>query len=223
MAVASRIRAGLLAVAAAVAMPLLAAHRPGPLVTSPDDPTAGIVGAAAWVAWALAGYLIAAIGVSAVTHLASGSGGPGRLAALARRLTPRCVRRVIELAVGATAAAVVVAGAGPVAYADPPRPAAAVPAPLDWPGLSASAAPVALVSSPPRRHGGPRTEIVVRAGDSLWTLAARRLGPTASEAEIAAAWPRLYAANRAVIGTDPGLIHPGQRLVPPAADTRSPR
>jgi hypothetical protein len=34
--------------------------------------------------------------------------------------------------------------------------------------------------------------------------------------DIAAAWPRWYAANRAVIGPDPGLIRPGQELMPPS-------
>jgi hypothetical protein len=209
---------------AAVALVLLGAHRPGGLVATPDDPTAGVVGAAAWLAWALAGYLLACVGATAAGHVVRRA-GPGRLVTLSRRATPRCVRRAVEVAVGATTAAALVAGAGPVAYADPPRPSATVSS-LDWPGLATTAptpSPIHLVSSHPRRHGGPRAEIVVRAGDSLWTLAARRLGPGASDAEIAAAWPRLYAANRAAIGTDPDLIHPGQRLLPPAADPRSPR
>ena len=74
-----------------------------------------------------------------------------------------------------------------------------------------------LVSSPPR---APRTavvdELVVRAGDTLWDITARHLGPGAGAAEIAAEWPRWWQANREVIGPDPSLIHPGQLLVPPA-------
>jgi nucleoid-associated protein YgaU len=31
-------------------------------------------------------------------------------------------------------------------------------------------------------------------------------------------WHRTYAANRQVVGTDPDLIHPGQRLVLPPTD-----
>ena len=42
------------------------------------------------------------------------------------------------------------------------------------------------------------------------------LGPTATDAEIADAWPLWYAANRAVIGADPNLLQPGQQLVVPA-------
>jgi len=56
---------------------------------------------------------------------------------------------------------------------------------------------------------------VVRAGDTLWDIAARHLGPDADAAAIATAWPRWFAANRAAIGPDPDHILPGTRLVPP--------
>jgi resuscitation-promoting factor RpfA len=59
--------------------------------------------------------------------------------------------------------------------------------------------------------------IVVRPGDSLWRLAADRLGSRATPARVAAAWPRWYAANRRVIGADPNLIHPGVTLHAPAS------
>jgi nucleoid-associated protein YgaU len=58
-------------------------------------------------------------------------------------------------------------------------------------------------------------EVVVHRGDCLWSIVARSLGPTAEDADIARAWPRWYAANRSRIGTDAGLLLPGQRLVPP--------
>jgi resuscitation-promoting factor RpfA len=61
----------------------------------------------------------------------------------------------------------------------------------------------------------------VRAGDSLWSLTARDLGTQATPAQVAAGWPRLYAANRRAIGADPNLIHPGQRLVPPTSEGTS--
>jgi LysM repeat protein len=60
---------------------------------------------------------------------------------------------------------------------------------------------------------------VVRAGDTLWDIAATHLGGGADGDRIAAHWHRIYRLNRAVIGTDPDLIHPGQQLrlpVPPA-------
>ncbi len=58
-------------------------------------------------------------------------------------------------------------------------------------------------------------EVVVRRGDTLWSIAARQLGPDASEAEIAAAWPRWFSANRHVVGSDPDLLLPGQVLRAP--------
>jgi nucleoid-associated protein YgaU len=60
--------------------------------------------------------------------------------------------------------------------------------------------------------------ITVRRGDTLWSIAARHLGPTATEAEIAAEWPRWYAANRGAIGDEPDVISPGQQLVAPVAE-----
>ncbi|CAM3575344.1 LysM domain-containing protein [Occultella aeris] len=58
----------------------------------------------------------------------------------------------------------------------------------------------------------------VAPGETLWSIAAADLardGSTVTEADIAAAWPRWYAANAATIGADPDLIQPGQELVPP--------
>ena len=75
-----------------------------------------------------------------------------------------------------------------------------------------------LVSSPPRDRQTGVGAVVVRRGDSLWDLAARHFGPNASAADIAAEWPRWYAANREVIGPDPDLLLPGERLVPPRTD-----
>jgi nucleoid-associated protein YgaU len=75
------------------------------------------------------------------------------------------------------------------------------------------------VSPAPRPAARDQTSetVRVRAGDSLWLLAARRLGPHADARQIGAEWPRWYAANRAVIGPDPSLIVAGQVLHAPAA------
>lgn len=76
-----------------------------------------------------------------------------------------------------------------------------------------------LLTGMPRHDAAPETdEVVVRRGDTLWDLAARTLPPTATDAEIAAEWPRWYAANAATIGADPDLLLPGQRLRVPATD-----
>lgn len=58
--------------------------------------------------------------------------------------------------------------------------------------------------------------VVVAPGDTLWDIAARELGSEPGNREIAERWPRWYASNRGVIGADPDLILPGQRLSPPS-------
>jgi len=58
--------------------------------------------------------------------------------------------------------------------------------------------------------------VAVKLGDTLWSIAAQELGPTATSTEIDAEWHRWFAANRAVIGDDADVIEPGQRLSPPA-------
>lgn len=83
--------------------------------------------------------------------------------------------------------------------------------------------PPARVATPLPVLAGPATgtaddevaEVVVVRGDTLWGIAARRLGGKASPAEIDAEWRRWYAANRAAVGPDPDLIRAGLRLTPP--------
>ncbi|WP_141389293.1 LysM peptidoglycan-binding domain-containing protein [Cellulosimicrobium cellulans] len=62
----------------------------------------------------------------------------------------------------------------------------------------------------------PREVVVVR-GDSLWSIAARHLPDGASDAQVADAAQRWYAANVGVVGDDPDLVRPGQVLVAPAS------
>ncbi|MBM7820808.1 nucleoid-associated protein YgaU [Cellulosimicrobium cellulans] len=63
---------------------------------------------------------------------------------------------------------------------------------------------------------GPREVVVVR-GDSLWSIAARHLPDGASDAQVADAVQRWYAANAEVVGDDPDLVRPGQVLVAPSS------
>ena len=80
----------------------------------------------------------------------------------------------------------------------------------------------ASASAQPRAGGSGEDErIDVQPGDSLWLIAARRLGPGASDAQLAAYWPRIYRRNRAVIGDDPDRIYPGQSLRLPATAKES--
>jgi len=67
------------------------------------------------------------------------------------------------------------------------------------------------------RRESPQEGVVVLRGDTLWSIAARHLGPGATATEITAEWHRWLSANRDVIGADPNLILPGQELLPPAS------
>lgn len=59
-----------------------------------------------------------------------------------------------------------------------------------------------------QQQSRPAPSVLVRPGDSLWGVAEQRLG-------AGHAWPRVYRVNRAVVGPDPDLIRPGQRLALP--------
>jgi nucleoid-associated protein YgaU len=69
-------------------------------------------------------------------------------------------------------------------------------------------------TAPVTQAAAPRT-VVVRSGDSLWLLAAADLPADASAARLTARWQAIHRLNAEVIGPDPDLIHPGQRLVLP--------
>lgn len=61
----------------------------------------------------------------------------------------------------------------------------------------------------------PVAVAVVRPGDTLWGLAAADLPLGADDSAVAHRWQQIYRANRQVIGADPDLIQPDQRLCLP--------
>lgn len=90
---------------------------------------------------------------------------------------------------------------------------APAPPPVPPPTVAVPADPLLLDGR--RAVPDERTLVTVRRGDTLWDLAARHLGPQATDAEIAAEWPRWYAANREAVGDDPDLLLPGRQLQAP--------
>jgi nucleoid-associated protein YgaU len=98
-----------------------------------------------------------------------------------------------------------------------PLPATAVSAPVGAvadpaAGSAPGTAPAAAVTD----AAAPGPTVVVAAGDTLWAIASEHLPAPVRLADVAAAWPAWYAANVDVIGSDPDLIRPGQRLEAPA-------
>ncbi|MEI2278963.1 LysM peptidoglycan-binding domain-containing protein [Paenarthrobacter ilicis] len=101
-------------------------------------------------------------------------------------------------------------GVVPAGSIDPrwqPMPPVVEPGPISRPQLRQSPGPAAALL--------PDDGIAVRPGDSLWSIAAARLGPLATDVDIALSWPAWYEANRDIIGEDPTALQPGQVLRPP--------
>jgi nucleoid-associated protein YgaU len=142
---------------------------------------------------ALAGPAAPPVQVS--TQLAPGQ-VPAPLVAAAEAAFPDLDR---PLTTGSTPTAIPAAN-GPTATvpASPPAPA----------GPAAPSPPTA--SSPVAGH-------TVVPGDTLWDLAAAASAPDASPTVITALWQQWYASNRAVIGTDPSLLLPGELLSLPGS------
>ena len=137
-----------------------------------------------------------ALVVTAATWVATAAGGCVALALLPRSRRGRRAVVVIALAAGVCA--------GGVASAGSPRPHPAAMPSLSW-----------------RTSNGADVDraVKVRPGDCLWEITAHELGdPTA--AQIAARWPDWWRANRHVIGPDPNLIRPGERLHRPGPTPR---
>ena len=211
----------------------------------PAEPGAVVALAAAVAAWVVLTWLTVVTSAALATAAMAGVGSRAHAMALALApgAARRIVSAALGLAiVGAPVAAALPADAGVagvVTAADrsdqpgrqldlpatpvPDRPAVTVPAgwtpdrPVPTHRRSAHAeAASRLVTGPARAERRVADEVVVRRGDSLWDIAARHLGPDASAADVAVEWPRWHHANRDVIGADPDLLIPGQRLVPPA-------
>jgi hypothetical protein len=128
---------------------------------------------------------------------------------------PAPLRRLVLAACGI--ALVGAAPAAATAHADLHAPRSVVLAGLPLPDRAEGASAVANT----RAAGTTRTArapdgVLVRPGDTLWALAERSLPPGAGDRAVTAGWQRIYDLNRARIGPDPDLIHPGQRLrLPP--------
>ena len=158
---------------------------------------------------------LAAVGLQLVTApLAAASplpdvpGSPGAAPAATAAWTP-------------TKVPITTGGPPPAAIGTPgpaPQPGAPAVAHPQWRPLSPVVEPGPLAGRPLRQQqpGALPAEVTVRPGDSLWSLSSARLGPFASDIDVALDWPLIYQANRDIIGGDPNLLRPGQVLqLPP--------
>lgn len=185
---------------------------------SGSDAAVGTVAGA--LLWLVALWVALALAVTAASLL------PGRLgrlgSAAARRVTPAALRRVV---VAATSTSILLSPAAAIAVPSGglPAPAGASSLPaVGWPVDSGPAATSPVPAPRAEANTPPGTERVtaptgsdrvrVRAGDSLWAIAGRQLGPATPAARTQQEWPRWYAVNRQLIGPDPNLIRPGTSL-----------
>lgn len=143
-----------------------------------------------------------AVGLAAWVLLIAGLVSVGVSSRIVARLTPPLLRGVLLAGLAGTLA-IGPAQAAQVAGSDTRRSVSGLPLP-DRPDAHASAARASMSQA-----------VEVRPGDTLWAIAARSLPAGAADAQIAAATRAWHRANREVIGADPNLIFPTQRLVPP--------
>lgn len=163
--------------------------------------------------------------------------GNRRAAAAARRFSPAFMRRLILAALSLqlisgpahatlapapewmptrteTSAPATPAASRPEVITPAVEPGWQPSAPLTDPGLLAppSVRDAAQTNRAPQERA---EEVTVMAGDTLWAIAKKDLGPGASDVEVALHWPRWYQANRTLIGLSPDVLLPGQVLHAP--------
>jgi hypothetical protein len=142
------------------------------------------------------------------------------------RGVPGAVRRVVLAACGVA----LVGGLGAPAHADD----GAGTSPLEglpMPDRATTATHVSRVFARAASHQDraghpplrPTAVVVVQPGDTLWAIARAGLPPDTDDTTVAARVREIHRANRAVIGADPDLIHPHQRLRMPATSREETR
>lgn len=169
---------------------------------------------------AIAAWAVLALGLCAL----GGSAG-----SVASRLVPAALRGLLVVGVGVSLTAT-------AAHAEPDRHERGAPLTVldglvlpERPVGGTTSAPLPSGHAPSRpapdvmpaggvggaEAGGGRPTVRVAPGDTLWSIAERHLAADASTSDVARAALQWHEANRDVIGEDPDLVQPGQRLVTP--------
>ena len=190
------------------------------VVAGASQATSGAAGSrpfAEWIAWGAGLATLTAAGwLTVLTTAVTLAAARGRWdhSTLGR---PAGLRRLLLLACGVA----LTAGLAPPVGADPGAAIVrglALPDRADSVSLPTAHSPTA--HSPAARSG----VVVVAPGDCLWSIAAATLAAPADDAadhaadhgaddaQVTRRWQAVYRLNRDLIGPDPDLIHPGQRL-----------
>ncbi len=215
--------AGLLACLAGDVVRAVSLISSGRLAAAPFDELLALLAALALVACGLWFWL-----VTTLITVEAALGGTAQTSRLARASCPEGLRRLLLSACGLALASGLVTPATAVEGQAPmpsPHPATLVGLPLpDRATVVAAPATLTVVATGgeerphrtqamrPRPGAYMSRTVRVRAGDTLWSLAASTLSPDASDADIATTCRAIYARNQRVIGGDPDLILPGTTL-----------
>lgn len=211
---------GLDSMAGSVAAPQRTADTAGP-----DVVVLSVAGLAAWAVW---GWGVMGLGLTAASALPGLLGGAARVAL--HVVLPEGARRSAALVLGVGLGVV-----GPLVATGAPSPQPPGAAAETWMPASATgsypeqptAPPVPDWSTPTQPDGPPdwppapprAGSHVVVPGDCLWHIAGDRLaalhGRPATDGDVATATEAWWRANADVIGPDPDLLLPGQVLFPP--------
>lgn len=166
------------------------------------------------MSWLVLGWLALGLTCCAAGALPGLGGRAAR--AVAARLVPATLRQAAAVVLGVSIATGGATAAGAAPAPGPGAVAVSAGGPgigVDWPTVPGRS--ISAPAAPAGRAGSATQAVVVAPGQCLWDIAADRLGRDATDAQVAAEWQRWYATNRAVIGPDPDLIRPGQRLIAP--------
>jgi DNA-binding SARP family transcriptional activator len=176
----------------------------------PVDAILGILGILAWTLWA---YLALAVLLNVLAEVATRRKLPvaSTLVAASLLLTPKVVRRLVEVAVGGVFVAASVSGS--LELRSPLREAAAIATVDDTVAAATVKTPSAETPEP--------TAYRVRSGDSLWRIAERELGSGLRWREIFRLIKDRSFANGHRL-TNAHLIYPGWDLALPAQGRTSP-
>lgn len=162
--------------------------------------------------------LRAAFGLAIVIGSRAVGRSSGRLHDYGMSLLPKFAKALLTAGIGL---GTVASGA----HATPPPPRLVLDRVVEFPARTEAPTPAgvgtAQASGPrspaPQPHGesAASREYRVNPGDSLWSIAKAELSRSErlpSNQEIDAAWRQLWLENLHVVGNDPSLIYPGQRL-----------
>lgn len=196
-AVSAGTAAALLAVHAELQTVLSLAH--GGLAGRPFDALLLMASAVVLTACAIWFWLVTTLTVArAVT------GRVGRV-----RGCPDGVRRLVLAACGLTLLVVASPASADTLAGSPPGPEQPhVLAGLPYPDRAT------MPAAEPATAPAPGSEVRVAPGDTLWSIAEESLGSSTdiTEADVERRWRAIWHANRAEVGPDPDLIHPGTTL-----------